>query len=48
MGGVENLKIFWKITKCPDEEIGKNSVNPWMIPRKIACKRFIFLKMVGL
>ena len=29
------LKSSWKITKCPELDIGKGSENPWIIPRNI-------------
>ena len=36
-------KNILPISKCPLEDIGKNSVSPWIMPRKIASKLFIFL-----
>ena len=30
--GLPAPNTFWKIAKCPEEEIGKNSASPWMSP----------------
>ena len=35
-------KIFLKISKCPLDETGRNSVRPWISPRKNASKTFIY------
>ena len=36
----------WTITKCPEEEIGRNSDNPWTIPRSTADNKFISVKKI--
>jgi hypothetical protein len=36
-------KRFSNKTRCPDDEIGKNSVTPWTKPKKIAWNNVICL-----
>ncbi|GAA4474454.1 hypothetical protein GCM10023094_10090 [Rhodococcus olei] len=33
--------------RCPDDEIGRNSVRPWTIPRTIACSQVIDSPVTG-
>lgn len=36
-----NLKKYWKRFKWPSEEMGKNSVTPWIIPKMILWRKVI-------
>ena len=35
--------MFWTITRCPEDETGKNSVKPWRIPKRTAWIMFTIL-----
>jgi len=43
IGGSFNPNKDWKKTRCPELLMGKNSVKPWTIPKKMDWKISILM-----